>query len=335
MEEGRRGAEGRGARGFAGCVSRAVRPRERHRNLPVCSRSARAGGPGLPAAARDRIRSVPLRVCPPVSPAPPLPPFLLAARRVGTRPPWPGQVPALGRPASVPKWLPATGKKRGAARAPLTSHPGRVSVTWRRPRGWGAARARVGGRRQPGGGRRGAATVTAAAGSRAEARAPAGEGMPRPAEARGCRSDLGRGRALLGSGGHPASRGARAEATDAGPAVRVVLARAAGSQARRPQLARPAAPAPATPRTLSRQPQPPAGCDFPDGAMLFFQDNPGSSPLGDLSRRPPPRIPRRFPPYRDCTRNSFPIKCRGEPHAVWRGTATPKANKHFSVPGSV
>lgn len=188
MEEGRRGAEGRGARGFAGCVSRAVRPRERHRNLPVCSRSARAGGPGLPAAARDRIRSVPLRVCPPVSPAPPLPPFLLAARRVGTRPPWPGQVPALGRPASVPKWLPATGKKRGAARAPLTSHPGRVSVTWRRPRGWGAARARVGGRRQPGGGRRGAATVTAAAGSRAEARAPAGEGMPRPAEARGCRS---------------------------------------------------------------------------------------------------------------------------------------------------
>ncbi|KAM7248158.1 hypothetical protein CapIbe_000197 [Capra ibex] len=50
------------------------------------------------------------------------------------------------------------------------------------------------------------------------------------------------------------------------------------------------------PGPKAANPSLPTSRDFPDRAMLFFQDNHDSSPPGDLSRRPPPpEIPRRFP----------------------------------------
>lgn len=178
-----------------------------------------------------------------------------------------------------------------------------------------AARRGAGGWRQlPGaGGRRGSATVTAAAGSRAEARAREGRGCRArrgpelPASSRAGRwwsrsqavaAPAKQGWPLGSLSREPTRSGERSEPTRVRLSARLSLAHIEPPPPTQAPALRLATPASATSRTQSRQPSLPASLDFPDGAMLFFQDNQGSSPPGDLSRRPPPEIPRRFPPRR-------------------------------------
>ncbi|XP_058412495.1 collagen alpha-1(I) chain-like [Diceros bicornis minor] len=288
--------------------------------VPRHAHGASAGAPNLPVAAGDPGSSW----SPPrVPPAPGGGRALQGRRECGregrrpwlrspsqlagaTAPPSPRSRAAAGAEWPVPggsetragRPLPACGSRRGSGTAAGPAPP---------PRGLRARRAgaAAAGRRRKarhghGHGRRRGAGGSAGSG---------GEGRPRPARPRapgpgGARRSGAeprrprRAQARMAAGQvrpRPRAWWGEAVPTRVCPAGRLPLAHSEPLRPRRPgsgagrscvcHLQDPGA-----------NPSLPASRDFPDGAMLSFQDDQGSSPPGDPSRRPPPEIPRRFPP---------------------------------------
>nr|XP_011732442.1 uncharacterized protein LOC105477593 [Macaca nemestrina] len=274
-----------------------------------------------------------------------LAPFSLPVRCGGG--PWPGpsQLPALGR-LQVPSGPSPAGAKRRAGRTFPTSSSECVSVERQRPLGpvapgsrglWARrTRARAGG---------GSSQAEGAAGPRSplppglgRKRGLRGEGLPRPAKAQGSRPRAAAVRAAAVPGQPLPSPGRDEPCSGSAPTPR---AAGRGRSSRRSarlyvfhshtRSPLPGAQAPATRPAVRRLPPPgpraaspglPASCDFPDGAMLFFQDNRDSSPPNDLSRRPPPEIARQFPPCRYQTVTPLATEAENQTLTVWRGTTT-------------
>nr|XP_012632669.1 uncharacterized protein LOC105878047 [Microcebus murinus] len=238
---------------------------------------SRAGAPSLPVAAGGRAALGPRASGSPVSPR------VWGQRLRRRRSPSPFAV------AAAAGHCPAESPRPGGCRCPVRGSRWRGGGPRARfPRPVGAAQKGAGGRRLLPGGRRGAATVTAATGARAEARAPGG---------RGCRAQQRPGApAPSGAPGQePTQRPLRLRARRS--RVRLSADPARGGRGRaharppaRPETCTCTHRAPLRPRQpgrlLRRLPPPgPGACqpslsaswDFPDGAMLFFQDNQGSS----------------------------------------------------------
>ncbi|XP_063662425.1 collagen alpha-1(II) chain-like [Pan troglodytes] len=281
----------------------------------------------------------------------------LALRCGGGPWPGPGQLPALGW-LQVPSGPSPAGAKRRAGRTFHTSSSECVSVARQRPLGPGAlgsrglwarcTRARAGGA---------SSQAEGAAGPRSPPPPPGlgrkrglrGEGLPLPAKAQGSRPRAapvraaadprpplpspGRDEPCSGSAATPRAAGRGRSPRRSARCASFTRTHGAPCQARRPGLRG---------RLLRRLPPPgpraaspglPASCDFPDGAMLFFQDNRGSSPPSDLSRRPPPEIARRFPPCRYQTVTPLATDAENQTLTIWRGTTTTQKNTRFSVRG--
>nr|XP_023478935.1 uncharacterized protein LOC111768972 [Equus caballus] len=239
--------------------------------------------------------------------------------------PWPRQVSAPERP-QVPSGRSPERVKRGARRpipspAPGGSPAGGRVPSVRRPLPAACGRGAQGRGRAAAPGRRRKARHRLGHGRRraqAEARAPEGRGR-RARRGPGLRAPARPSVQQRSPGGRRARQAPMAPGqlqrpprawwgeavpTRVRPAARLSLAHSEPLRPRRPRLWGWRLPRLPPPGPGAANPSLPASRDFPDGAMLSFQDNQGSSPPGDLSRRPPPEIPRRFPPCRYQTGNS-------------------------------